>query len=362
MYRKGKIFHETFINLKVAEFKESGKIYNMSRKKVLIPIIIVSFLILVGSFFYFNGTFTKSRGQKQENINIPDQKNVISEVTFTKIPVSAVIDNHPGALPQKGLQDASIIWEILAEGGITRLLAVFTDRLPQLAGPVRSARTYFNTIANQYGGLYLHSGGAPDALEELALKTFSFTDVNEFSNGSTFFRDSKRKAPHNLFTTNQQLERFIASKSIAPRAQTLYQTSLQPQQGTPIQKLSIPFSPANTESFIWQDSAWRKTVNDKDWVDETGKPLMFDSIVILSIKDVLVPHPTEPDFRKYVFTDGEVRLLRDAKEIRGRWNMNEQGRLELRHTNGELLYLKKGKILFLLVPVRISITNEETLK
>ncbi|MGI6343567.1 MAG: DUF3048 domain-containing protein [Bacillota bacterium] len=71
----------------------------------------------------------------------------------------AMIDNHPNANPQSGLLDADIVYEMMAEGGITRYLAVFYSKKPELIGPIRSARYYFVQTAKAYNAPYAHVGG-----------------------------------------------------------------------------------------------------------------------------------------------------------------------------------------------------------
>jgi hypothetical protein len=79
-----------------------------------------------------------------------------------------VIDNYaPDARPQTGLNRASLVFETLAEGGITRLMAIYLERDAPIVGPVRSARIYFNSWADGLQAIYAHAGGNSDALYQL---------------------------------------------------------------------------------------------------------------------------------------------------------------------------------------------------
>ncbi|CAM5214030.1 hypothetical protein UACE39S_04412 [Ureibacillus acetophenoni] len=62
-------------------------------------------------------------------------------------PIIATINNHPAARPQSGLGSADVVYEMLAEGDVTRFLALYQSELPEKIGPVRSARDYFIEIA-----------------------------------------------------------------------------------------------------------------------------------------------------------------------------------------------------------------------
>lgn len=114
--------------------------------------------------------------------------------------ISVMVNNHPKARPQTGLSQADIVFEILAEGNITRFLALYHSNLPEVVGPVRSAREYYFKLANGYHALYVYHGAA-DFVDEMIVN--SGTD---FLNGSTydndgylFKRESFREAPHNSY-------------------------------------------------------------------------------------------------------------------------------------------------------------------
>ncbi len=125
-------------------------------------------------------------------------------------PLVVTIDNQAKARPQSGISQADIMYEIPAEGGISRFLAIFYHTAPEVIGPVRSARPYLVDIAKEWKGLYVHAGGSPDALDYLARGDWPY--VNEFAYGKDFWRDKSRKAPHNLYTSSENLRRILADK------------------------------------------------------------------------------------------------------------------------------------------------------
>lgn len=73
---------------------------------------------------------------------------VLEEIT--QRPIMVTINNHPAARPQSGLADADVIYEMLAEGNVTRFLAIYQSELPENIGPVRSARSYFIDMAKGF--------------------------------------------------------------------------------------------------------------------------------------------------------------------------------------------------------------------
>src|SRR3989344_4299826 len=130
-------------------------------------------------------------------------------------PLAVVIENHTEARPQSGLSSADIIYEAVAEGGITRFMGVFYCNLSDVqVGPVRSARTYFLDWLGEYDALYAHVGGAntsgpADALGQII--KYGVKDLNQFSiDFPTFWRDYQRlghpvATEHTMYSTTQKL-------------------------------------------------------------------------------------------------------------------------------------------------------------
>ncbi|TSC86325.1 MAG: Uncharacterized protein G01um10147_937 [Microgenomates group bacterium Gr01-1014_7] len=130
-------------------------------------------------------------------------------------PLAVMIENHSEARPQSGLSSADIIYEVVAEGGITRFMALFYCNLGDVqVGPVRSARTYYLDWLGEYDALYAHVGGAntpgpADALGQII--TYKVKDLNQFSIGfPIFWRDYQRlghpvATEHTMYSTTQKL-------------------------------------------------------------------------------------------------------------------------------------------------------------
>lgn len=126
-------------------------------------------------------------------------------------PLGIMIENHPGARPQSGLDKASFVFETPAEGGITRFLAFFVENDVSEVGPVRSARTYFVDWAQEVKSVYAHCGGSVPALAQLRGISDSFIcDINQFYYGPYFWREKGRSAPHNLYTTTEELRKAVS--------------------------------------------------------------------------------------------------------------------------------------------------------
>ncbi len=134
-------------------------------------------------------------------------------------PLGVMIENHVDARPQSGLSFADVVYEAVAEGGITRFLAIYYCQDAPEIGPVRSARTYFIDFISEYGDypLYGHVGGAnasgeADALGQLMDYGWpGYNDLNQFSIGfPVFWRDYDRlgrtvATEHTMYSTTTKL-------------------------------------------------------------------------------------------------------------------------------------------------------------
>lgn len=127
-------------------------------------------------------------------------------------PVTAVmIENSLEARPQSGLGQAGVVFEAVAEGGITRFMAVYQDTAPDNVGPIRSARPYYVAWAQGFDAGYAHVGGSPDGLADI--KAWGVRDLDQFANGSSYHRINTRDAPHNVYTAIATLNQLEAAKA-----------------------------------------------------------------------------------------------------------------------------------------------------
>ncbi|ATW27320.1 DUF3048 domain-containing protein [Candidatus Formimonas warabiya] len=125
-------------------------------------------------------------------------------------PVAVTIDNLFAARPQSGLTKADLVYEIPAEGGVTRFLAIYFHGQAEKIGPVRSARPYLASLAQDWDAVFIHAGESPQA--QIYFKNEDLDHINEMFHPAGFWRDKSRKAPHNLYTSSENLGREIALK------------------------------------------------------------------------------------------------------------------------------------------------------
>jgi len=135
----------------------------------------------------------------------------MAEASINQRPVTAVmIENSSDARPQSGLLQAGVVFEAIAEGGITRFLTLFQDTEPDYIGPVRSVRPYYIQWLMGFDAGVAHVGGSGDALA--MLKTLGVKDLDQFYNPGPYHRITSRIAPHNMYSSVAALRLLQESK------------------------------------------------------------------------------------------------------------------------------------------------------
>jgi hypothetical protein len=142
----------------------------------------------------------------------------------TRPALLAKIPNDPDARPQTGLERADVVYEQETEAGITRFVAAFHSDLPEVVGNIRSARLVDPAIVAPYQGVMAYSGARQEVRNQVAAA--GLTTVTE--GGAGFFRDSARRAPHNLYLRPRQT---LASRSAAPASASPWTFDEEPPSG-----------------------------------------------------------------------------------------------------------------------------------
>ncbi len=207
-------------------------------------------------------------------------------------PIAVMLDNQVKARPQAGLSEADVIIEALAEGEITRYMAIFQSRDPETIGPVRSARPYFIDKALEYDAYYVHAGGSEEALGDV--KREGVADLDALHEGkATFWRKSHKRAPHNLYTSPSALRRTADARKYRTEWNGIPQNFSYeegPVGGVPFTEAALHFkepgkgdSTGYTATFTADPSSPRmmRTVNGKPHLDETTQePLYAENLII----------------------------------------------------------------------------------
>ncbi len=204
--------------------------------------------------------------------------------------VMVSVENSPQARPQWGISSADIVWEMVVEGGITRMLLMFADasRLPDKIGPTRSARHYFVELAEGFDSIFVHFGGSPQAYS--AIRKQGTDDIDGMYLGNTFSRDTARKvsSEHRAYTTKDKVVDAIANKK--------YRTEVEEGKEKPFSfsptaytlpdgvctELTVPFSNSYTYKYTYdtEKKVYLSSLGGKAFMDDNGTQQNFTNIIV----------------------------------------------------------------------------------
>lgn len=277
--------------------------------------------------------------------------------------IAVVIENHPDARPQSGYLQADIVYETLAEGGITRTLAIFSSQDCSEIGPVRSARPYFLDWASEWNAVFTHVGGNIEALDRIASEKIS--DLNQFYWSGYFWRSSDRYAPHNVYTTTEKLYAAISEAGYSTTGISggyKFKSDLIETERPASQSISINFSSTLFEvgyEYSPTLNSYARSVGGTAHKDKaTGAQLTTKNIVVLYQS---VSHGTtrlgEQKVDIGTVGSGNAIVFLDGKAILAKWSKTSSSAVtKIVDENGAEIELNSGQTWFEVVPVGAAVT------
>jgi len=265
--------------------------------------------------------------------------------------VGVMIENHTEARPQAGLNEARVVYEIPAEGNITRFLALYlTNQKVVKIGPVRSARAYYLDYLGEYGTpLYMHVGGSPEALE--LIKARGINDLNEFYNGVYYRRAENRSAPHNVYTSSELWNKVIVSQETDNVVQDnwtgwKFNTSTSQIENNLVSKIKIDFNLKNY-NVEWQfNSSTKKLeryVGGNPQLDEQNRIVLADNVAVIATSMRVIDEIGRLQIK--TLGSGKAIVYKSGQIITGTWqkdSLNSRTRFYDDH-NQEIIF-NPGKV------------------
>ncbi|MDI3316345.1 MAG: DUF3048 domain-containing protein [Bacillota bacterium] len=239
---------------------------------------------------------------------------------------AVTIDNQAGARPQSGLDQAEMVWEVPAEGYITRFEAFFQSRAPDRIGPVRSARPYLAAIAAGYGAVLVHAGGSQAGFA--AIRALGLPQIDGlFPPGQRYlWRDPTRRAPHNLYTSGTELRRATADLGLRPERLALPRGPA-PAGGEPASQLRLHYltSGADRNLILWtyRDGSYERALNGEPFRLREGAAVRAGNVVVL-LTDIRRLPGKEGYLDVRLAGTGQAWFLRDGRLWQGRWSKPSQ--------------------------------------
>jgi len=244
-------------------------------------------------------------------------------------PIAIMIENAAfgGVRPQSGLSFAQVVYEIVVEGGITRFMAVYAGNMPDVIGPVRSARPTYLEFASEYDALYGHAGGSPESLAAIA--GLGMQDLSALGADSRFFyRDGSKVAPHNLFTSSSLLSLARRDKgldvTVAEFDSWVFKSDKKPDAKPETDvSLTVDFGsgPLYVAQYVYgyKNNAYSRWTAGEEQIDAvTGKPLEIKNVIV-QVVPAAVAAGDEGRVNFNVTGEGKVYIARDGEVVEGTW-------------------------------------------
>lgn len=262
---------------------------------IALVVILVILVILAIVLFAMKVVGEKSNNEESTNEIISLGTDVAKKEEEKKVqiysgndrPIAVMIDNHKSAWPQAGLNDAYLVYEIIVEGGETRLMPVFKGVNLEKIGPVRSSRHYFLDYALENGAIYVHYGWSPQA--ESDIKKLKVNNINGIAQSAKdFWRVKDKKSPHNAVTSTKNILQMAGEKGYKTQSNEKSVLNYQVEEidlneGKSAIRVVIPYSKSNVVSYTYDEANKRyvrysKNTKQTDWT--TKKDITTKNIII----------------------------------------------------------------------------------
>ncbi|MGI6085310.1 MAG: DUF3048 domain-containing protein [Acetivibrionales bacterium] len=270
-------------------------------------------------------------------------------------PVAAMIDNQGDrVLPQGGISQAQIIYEILVEYNITRYMAVFWGTLPDMVGPIRSSRHYFLDYVLEHDAIYNHAGGSTYAYKDIP--KLKIQNIDYQVHGSAFWDLTTDKSNwQDSYTSRERIEKFIADKKYRTESQkafpfTYHDQFMVPENGTQAEDISIKFDTSKGSSncgFVYNPGTRlydRFRMGKPHMERNTNEQVKTTNIIVIQISSPLIKGDTYGRRNLNNIGSGDGYYITGGKAIPIKWEKTARAE-QTKYTteDGKPLVLNRGQ-------------------
>jgi hypothetical protein len=278
------------------------------------------------------------------NINILTGQE-ISDTVLNSRPFAVMVENAPDARPQSGIINADVIFEVVDEGGVTRLVNIFSSKEPDLVGPVRSTRPYYAEVARSFDPILVFWGTAPEfyiIIQKLGIGyltpigaevggessiTANFVDPGN-GEGKDAIRDATRVAPHNAYVRLPRMKEIASDIGYSLEGgQSPFKFKEDAPEGDrgDINDITIDFSSASYKVNYKYDSAtntYLRSCGGEPSLDrESGDQMAFNNVIVL-FTDIKNSGDEAGHMLIRTTQGGDANFFIDGKVIEGTWGRN----------------------------------------
>jgi len=331
------------------------KFQGLSRNKKIVVISALAGLLIATSglvwYFVLRSEPTPAPAPIVKQEEPPKPSTIPSPLTgvqvkpeLAELPTTGVmIENSPDARPQSGLYNAGVVFEAIAEGGITRFLTLYQESKPEYIGPVRSVRPYYLDFLAPFDAPIAHAGGSGAALSQI--KSQRLKDLEAFQNPNYYQRVSNRYAPHNLYTSRSKLLALQKAKGWTKSTFTGFARK-EEKKPTKAKVRSIDFS---ISGFLYnphfdydlKTNSYKRSQAGKPHADEKARRQINPKTVVA----LVMSHRYSGVYSVYGATGkGAAYFFQDGTVTKGTWEKkNRTSQFKFRAPTGEAARLNPGQ-------------------
>lgn len=333
-------------------------------KKWTIVIIIVSILLVAGAtagaLYFINKKEDTPAASKPKPAPKPAVKyyspltgNELADEAATKQAVTAImIENSPDARPQSGIKESGVVFEAIAEGGITRFLALYQEQKPQLIGPVRSLRMYYVDWLAPFNASVAHIGGSAAALAEV--RNGNYRDIDQFFNANTYWRATDRYAPHNVYTSFEKLDALNSSKGYTSSSFTGFpRKDTKAAEAPTASQIAVTISGPlynSTYAYNAETNTYNRSQAGAAHTDREAGQISPRVVIVMKVNQQRV---LEDGWREQInaIGNGTAYIFQDGTAQEVTWSKaSREGQLTFTDTAGEIVSLARGQTWITAVP------------
>lgn len=283
-------------------------------------------------------------------------------------PIAVMIDNEgTRSLPQGGLDKAQVIYEVIVEGGETRLMVFFWNADPEMIGPVRSSRDYFLDYSMEHDAIYVHFGWSPKAQRDIPL--LKINNINGIANGGEIFWDltNDKKNWQDSYTSMKKILEYAARVKYRDKTDkkpvfTYNPADVEFASGQTAQKITLRYSSSYTCGFEYDPSAkvynrFRKGQPQMERV--SGKQLQARNIIIQYTRNGKINGDKQDRQELDTVGSGTGYYITCGKAVKIKWS-KESRSAQTRYTDesGGEVALNPGQTWVQILPVTGKVTME----
>ena len=333
-------------------------------RKFIIICLFITGLCLCGIGYYYL-TNNEEILEKIIPDNIEKKKLTIVDEESNERPIAVMYDNNVGYNSHVGLQDSYLNYEMIVEGGLTRIMALFKDKDVSLIGPVRSSRHYFLDYALESDAIYCHYGWSDYAKNDI--NSLGVNNINGLTDSKAYWRDKKIVAPHNVFTNIDTLYTQASKYSYNVKTSNWRVLNYDTEEvnlnnkdnvnNVVVNNISLKYSNFHTTSYQYDsdNKYYLRYMDGKQHIDKiTGEQLHYKNIIVMKVRNTTIDSYGRQDLdtvgigEGYYVTNGYATPIKWSKSTR-------KAKTIYLDENGNEIKVNDGNTFIQIIPITTTI-------